>query len=63
MAEPTRVLTFTGTRDQFFDWLNTVRPVFPCSTSADLVANHVYEWEITASIARHPAGKGLGRGN
>lgn len=60
MAEPTRVLSFTGSVREFLDALDR------WSLEAYAIggrAVEVYEWQITASIARHPAGKGLGRGN
>lgn len=62
-----RILSFTGTRREFLLWLEAmvdlqdvagVPPEF-----VPLDAGQTYEWELTASIARHPAGKGLRSGD
>lgn len=52
-----RILTFRGTPNELLAYLRT--EVF----AEDLAGAYrdVYDWELTASIARHPAGKGLGR--
>lgn len=66
-ADPRRVLSFTGTRCEFLLWLEAmvdlqdvagVPPEF-----VPLDAGETYEWELTASISRHPAGKGLRAGD
>lgn len=45
------VITFRGTLAEFLDFLTDMHAARP------LVKD---EWDLTASIARHPAGKGLG---
>lgn len=45
------VMRFEGTSREFRAWLNQL---------STLVDDEAYQWELTASIARHPAGKGLG---
>lgn len=44
-------LFFSGTSQDFRSWLEHL--------SALVGPEDVYEWDLTASIARHPAGKGL----
>jgi hypothetical protein len=61
IGPPRRVLSFTGTRADFLDYLNGLPHSGTWRRMVD--AYETYEWEITASIVRHPAGKGLGRGN
>jgi hypothetical protein len=57
---PTRVLTFSGTVSDFLDYMDRVRGDWALSwTPADEAEE--FDWEVTAAIARHPAGKGLGR--
>lgn len=60
MSDPIRILTFTGTRAEFFHYLDSdeFTDTFVASAS---VADEAYEWEVTAAISRHPAGKKLGR--
>lgn len=53
-----RVLTFRGTVEEFSafmdgPWLGEVNDVGAPNL------REVYEWQLTAAIARHPAGKGL----
>lgn len=57
-SEPRRVLSFTGTLSEFYDYLDAFR-----WTTANLggTGDDAFEWDLTASVARHPAGKGLGR--
>lgn len=69
---PRLVLSFTGTTVELLGYLASpdasallARQVSTHSVQLitgydDLVSNR-YDWELTASIARHPAGKGLGR--
>lgn len=55
------VLRFRGTPVELLDYLKSpalvISWLFELS-EADLAE---YEWELTRSISRHPAGKGLGR--
>lgn len=52
-----RILTFRGTPNELLTYLRTE------AFSDDLAAAYrdEYDWELTCSVARHPAGKGLGR--
>ncbi len=45
-------LSFIGTSAEFRAWLAQL---------STLVNDEAYEGELTAAIARHPAGKGLGK--
>lgn len=59
-VQPTRVLTFSGTVADFLDYMDRVRLDWALAwTPADEA--EAFDWEVTATIARHPAGKGLGR--
>ncbi len=62
-VQPTRILTFTGTRDELLDYLNGLTNPRGFTVGGIVEDWAIYEWNLTASIARHPAGKGLGRGN
>lgn len=53
-----RVLAFRGTRRQFLTYL---AGLVPADLYRDGPLDEEYDWELTCSIARHPAGKGLGR--
>lgn len=55
-----RVLTFTGTRSAFLRYLVSTRFLTEFLAEPD---EELREWELTASIARHPAGKGLQAGD
>lgn len=55
-APPRRVLTFTGTRQSFLAYLVSARFLAEFLSEPD---DELRDWELTASIARHPAGKGL----
>lgn len=60
MADPRRVLSFTGTIVGFLDYLDAAVDMEHLQNELlDVSARTEYEWELTASIARHPAGKGL----
>lgn len=62
MAEPIRVLSFTGTVSDFLDYMDRVKFDWSLQwTPSDELEE--FDWSVTASVARHPAGKGLGRGN
>ena len=63
-ATPRRVLSFTGTRAEFLRFLSaSLAPGGPphgmCWSELAATDRDVYEWQLTGSIARHPAGKGL----
>jgi hypothetical protein len=49
-----RILTFRGTPRELLSYLRTA--------SLSYVDEDEYEWELTASISRHPAGKRLTQG-
>lgn len=59
-SSPRRVLAFTGTRHQFVEWLRGLHLVPADLWVSGDPLDELFEWELTASIARHPAGKGLG---
>lgn len=54
---PRRVLAFTGTRQAFLRYLVSSRFLAEFLAEPD---DEQRDWELTASIARHPAGKALG---
>ncbi len=53
-----RILAFRGSRAQLRDYLNACLDDV-LSRPRDYPATEEFEWELTASISRHPAGKGL----
>lgn len=53
---PFRYATFRGTISEFLIYLGSHAGA---SGFTDLADPAEYEWELTASISRHPAGKGL----
>lgn len=57
-----RVLTFTGTVPEFLEWRRGFLNL-AAQCERPLSLDDVYAWELTASIARHPAGKGLRPGD
>lgn len=59
--EPRRVLSFTGTLGAFLDYLDSWDTAGQMDRAT--AAGESYDWELTASIARHPAGKGLQAGD
>lgn len=72
---PRLVLSFTGTTVELIRYLASpdaaallVRQVSTQTVrlingyDALGVVSECYDWELTASMSRHPAGKGLGRG-
>lgn len=54
-----RVMTFRGTITELLTYLASVDFTAVLAAKSD---PDVYEWNLTASMSRHPAGKGLGRG-
>ena len=58
MNEPTRILTFTGTIGEFMDYIARWSSL-TLVDDRNLAWAERYEWDLTASIARHAAGKGL----
>lgn len=53
MSDPKKrqvLMFFSGTASELRHWLNQL---------STLVDDEAYEWELTASIARHPSGKRL----
>lgn len=61
MDDRTRILSFKGTSQEFLDYLHRW-PTAKWPNLGELSESEVYEWEITASMSRHPAGKKIGRG-
>lgn len=56
---PSRILSFSGTIGEFLDYIARWQLVSSVD-NRNLTWADTYEWELTAAIARHPAGKRLG---
>ena len=59
MTERRLIFTFRGTPSDLLDYLDDI--VRRSAPPPPGLEREIYEWELTAAISRHPAGKGLGR--